>query len=774
MANNVVIAIKTKLDSKGIKQLRTQMGKAKKEAKRIRAELGQAFGGAASVVGAAAFTAAISIGKESIELFREQARVEAQLNSVLKSTQSAAGLTAGEIKRLASELQGVTNFGDEATLAGQNLLLTFKNIGGEVFPAATETMLNMSTAMNQGIKESAIQLGKALNDPVAGVSALSRVGVQFTEVQKKQIESLQENNDLFGAQAIILKELESQFGGSARAAREVDGNITAAANAVGDLQEAIGKELVANMGPFNEQVIVAAEGWTSMLGSVGLLVDSFKDAQGSASESVANWNIVSLWQQTMEKQYTALGNFIAPTIIEATVGLDNFTDALEENVKAVEELDNADFSLDIPEAPAEVEVNQDLIDAQQKTARSLIKINEDAAAEIPGIWDEFFDGVGNAWETFREDLAKVEEDGAKEQLKIEEDLAKDLERVKTDLVKSLASIDKDLSKSLAKTSAKEQKDVLKKQTSFSKERVREEKRRQIDTLADQRLFDFELRNLAADGQGNRIRELLERREIEQAISQEKNALESQIDQEKHSEEITAIKETASERRNQLILDAAEDRAQKTQDAAEEKERLKVAAEEAQIALQEELDERRQAIQDNLTDELAALDESRVEKLAANEEGRKESISALARGLAETQDLTEEELSKVAEIAGRLGEDAGVAFADGLAKGAATNQMVENLITGTTPSSPAARPGTGFKNGGSFTVGGSGGPDSQLVAFNATPGERVSISPQGQGGGVTVNVNGVGAADLAAILQNKVSEGIQEYNDNHIVPALTGL
>ena len=83
---------------------------------------------------------------------------------------------------------------------------------------------------------------------------------------------------------------------------------------------------------------------------------------------------------------------------------------------------------------------------------------------------------------------------------------------------------------------------------------------------------------------------------------------------------------------------------------------------------------------------------------------------------------------------------------------------------------------GFAQGGSFTVGGSGGTDSQMVAFNATPGERVTVeTPQQQaGGGVTVNVNGVGAADLAAILQNKVSEGIQEYNDNHIVPALTGL
>lgn len=49
---------------------------------------------------------------------------------------------------------------------------------------------------------------------------------------------------------------------------------------------------------------------------------------------------------------------------------------------------------------------------------------------------------------------------------------------------------------------------------------------------------------------------------------------------------------------------------------------------------------------------------------------------------------------------------------------------------------------GFANGGSFTVGGQGGTDSQLVAFRATPGERVTVGHgnAGGGGGVMVVVN----------------------------------
>lgn len=38
---------------------------------------------------------------------------------------------------------------------------------------------------------------------------------------------------------------------------------------------------------------------------------------------------------------------------------------------------------------------------------------------------------------------------------------------------------------------------------------------------------------------------------------------------------------------------------------------------------------------------------------------------------------------------------------------------------------------GFRTGGSFEVGGSGGPDSQLVQFNATPGERVQVNTPAQ-------------------------------------------
>lgn len=186
--------------------------------------------------------ALLDITKKSITAFAEQEKQEKQLEAVIKSTGMAAGLTAEEIKNMASSLQEVTTFGDEAILRGQNMLLTFTKIGEEVFPAATETMLNMSEAMGTDLKAQAIQLGKALNDPIQGISALSRVGVQLSEQQEKSIQDFMDINDIASAQKVILGELETQFGGAAKAARDTfGGSLKALKNVQGDNLEAIGK-----------------------------------------------------------------------------------------------------------------------------------------------------------------------------------------------------------------------------------------------------------------------------------------------------------------------------------------------------------------------------------------------------------------------------------------------------------------------------------------------------------------------------------------------------
>src|SRR3972149_11993329 len=169
----------------------------------------------------------------------------AELNAVLKSTGGIAGVTAKQALDLATAFQKTTRFSDEAVLSGENMLLTFTNIGKDVFPQATEVMLDMSQALGQDIKSSAIQLGKALQDSIQGVTALRRVGVNFTEDQQKMIESMVESGDLMGAQKFILQELQTEFGGSARAAGETfAGQLDILKNSLLNVAEGIGTALL--------------------------------------------------------------------------------------------------------------------------------------------------------------------------------------------------------------------------------------------------------------------------------------------------------------------------------------------------------------------------------------------------------------------------------------------------------------------------------------------------------------------------------------------------
>lgn len=259
-----------------------------------------AFAGMAAV-GTAAFAGIAAFSYKSIQAAQESAEVQAQLNAVLKSTGGVAGVTAEEVNKLAQELQRVTRFSDEQITSGQNLLLTFTKIGKDVFPDATKTMLDMSVALGQDLKSSAVQLGKALNDPILGVTALRRVGVAFTEEQQEMIKSLVESGKLLEAQTFILKELQTEFGGSAEAAGQTfGGQLDILKNRLNDVQETIGVELInalsdllAKLQPVIDKVAVwiennpvlvktilvlggAIAGLTAAIGALGLAMIAFQ------------------------------------------------------------------------------------------------------------------------------------------------------------------------------------------------------------------------------------------------------------------------------------------------------------------------------------------------------------------------------------------------------------------------------------------------------------------------------------------------------------------
>ena len=174
----------------------------------------------------------------------------AQTESVLRSTGGVAGVTADQVTKLASAFQQSTKFSDEQVRSAENLLLTFTSVGKDIFPLATQTILDMSTALGQDTKSSAIQLGKALQDPINGITALRRVGVNFSDAQQEVIKNLVDTGQQAEAQRLILKELQTEFGGSAEAAGNTfSGSLAKLANQFNDVQEAIGGMIVSGLTP---------------------------------------------------------------------------------------------------------------------------------------------------------------------------------------------------------------------------------------------------------------------------------------------------------------------------------------------------------------------------------------------------------------------------------------------------------------------------------------------------------------------------------------------
>jgi phage-related protein len=177
--------------------------------------------------------------------------LQLKTQAVLKSTGNVAGTSVKHIQDLAGSLESLSGVDEELIINSQNVLATFTGIrnqagkNNDIFDQATKAALNLSTALGTDLQGSSIQVGKALNDPIKGVTALQRVGVSFTESQKDQIKAMVKAGDTMGAQKLILGELNKEFGGAAKAAGAGFGGAMARVqDAVGDAFRAMGQELL--------------------------------------------------------------------------------------------------------------------------------------------------------------------------------------------------------------------------------------------------------------------------------------------------------------------------------------------------------------------------------------------------------------------------------------------------------------------------------------------------------------------------------------------------
>ncbi len=195
---------------------------------------------------------AVSVGEFFKTGFTEASDASAgvaQLAAGIKSTGNAAGVSVQGMTDLAASIQGMSGQTDDSIVKAEQLLLTFTNIKNsgpnKVFDQATQAAADMAAKMGGDASSNAILLGKALNDPAKGLTALTRVGVSFTQGQKDQIAAMVKSGDTAGAQGVILKELQTEFGGAAKAAGDtLPGQLAKGKRAFEDLSQSVVETLL--------------------------------------------------------------------------------------------------------------------------------------------------------------------------------------------------------------------------------------------------------------------------------------------------------------------------------------------------------------------------------------------------------------------------------------------------------------------------------------------------------------------------------------------------
>jgi len=267
-----------------------------------------AVAGGAAVAAQAIGTGLVAALKTGVSEMQEQEKVSAQTSAALKSTGNAAGVTKDHIEGLAGSLQAQTGTADDAIQSSENLLLTFNKISNKgpdkMFDRATKAALDLSVAFHKDLNGSSVMVGKALQDPIKGVSALSRVGVSFTASQKATIKSLVETGQTAKAQKLILKELETQVGGSAKAFGETTpGQIEKAKRAFEDLSQGA----VQAVAPIGAAILPALV--TALRGTVTWFQNNWPKIKAVAMQ-VFQWFQINMLPTFME-----IGRGIASSVV---------------------------------------------------------------------------------------------------------------------------------------------------------------------------------------------------------------------------------------------------------------------------------------------------------------------------------------------------------------------------------------------------------------------------------------------------------------------------
>ena len=219
MAGNTItisVLANTGPGSKGLDKFAAKMDRIGGRFKKI--------GGGIALAGGAVLGAAALWGKKLESAGEAAGTADARISQITKSMGEFGGKyqkVADRVVKVGEKMARQTGIDPNAIKQAQATLSTFSELeksadkAGGAFDRATTASADLSAAGFGSVESASVMLGKALQDPTKGVSALARVGVTLSDQQKKQVEAFQKSGDVAGAQNLVLQAVEKQVGGTA-------------------------------------------------------------------------------------------------------------------------------------------------------------------------------------------------------------------------------------------------------------------------------------------------------------------------------------------------------------------------------------------------------------------------------------------------------------------------------------------------------------------------------------------------------------------------------
>ncbi|HDV6127625.1 TPA: phage tail length tape measure family protein [Pseudomonas aeruginosa] len=324
------------------------MEKAERTAKKGAKEIGSAADAASLAWGklgevAAVALSGITVGAVFGAVIRNTKQMEkeqAQLEAVLRSTGESAGFSREQLNEMASSMERTSTVSAGEINQAQTNLLAFTGIVGEQFPRALQSAIDMAARTGTTVTSAAETIGRALDVPSKGLTALSKQGFRFTEEQKKAAEQLEATGRTAEAQGIILKALEESYGGAAAASRDTfggalmalqntidglltgsEGSLDGAKVAIDDLNRALSDPATAES--VSKLFDLLAQGASTVVDSLPFLIDA-GDGVVRVFSIAADALVGVFATATMHAQGLAASMFETLSLLPDALGGDDF------------------------------------------------------------------------------------------------------------------------------------------------------------------------------------------------------------------------------------------------------------------------------------------------------------------------------------------------------------------------------------------------------------------------------------------------------------------